>query len=188
MSAPRWRRAQVAACGRTGHPSSGPRRLLTLPHSLLPPRNCPADDWQCQGNPSRQGSRVPGRGWGTQGMRGPSRPRAGPRSARVRFARHPEPREGLSQAELALPGLRNLGAPGRTGLGERALSELSWQAWHSASFAGPGSAHVMSTETEPPSWQVSRGAVEGSQRQGDPCLPYGGIEVAPWPGPFRGSF
>lgn len=98
------------------------------------------------------------------------------------------PGEGLNQVELALPGLRTLGAPGRGRLGERALSELSWQAWRRASFARPGSEHVMSTKTEPPGWQVSSGAVEGSPRQSDPCLPYGGMEVSPWPDPFQGSF
>lgn len=66
MSAPRWRRAQVAACGRTGHPRSGPRQLLTLPYCLVPAQNCPSG---CRVVP-RQGSRVPRRGWGTQGRGG----------------------------------------------------------------------------------------------------------------------
>lgn len=73
---------------------------------------------------------------------------AGPRSVRVRFA---SPLE-RGEADLTLPGLRSLG---RVGVGERVLLELSWQAWHRASFAQPGSEYRMSPKTELPSWQMS---------------------------------
>lgn len=78
----------------------------------------------------------------------------------------------MSKAELTLPGLRNLGTPGHMGVGERGRLELSWQAWHSASFAQTGLyKHAMTIQTDLPSWQMSRGAGERSLRQSDPFLP-----------------
>lgn len=59
-------------------------------------------------------------------------------------------------------------------MGERLLLELSWQAWHCANFAQPGSEHMTPTKTELPTWQMSSGAGERSPKQGDPLFPLQG--------------
>lgn len=53
----------------------------------------------------------------------------------------------LSKAELTPPSLRSLGTAGHIAVGERIQLELSWHAWHSASFAQPGSEYMRSTKT-----------------------------------------
>lgn len=53
----------------------------------------------------------------------------------------------MSKAELTPPSLRSLGTTRHIGVGERVQLELSWQTWHSASFAQSGSEYMRSTKT-----------------------------------------